>query len=680
MATVELAEVSKSIRSAMGESAGQFKQAAAASVGNLSKVVKDIASNFAAQRRDITELHNSIQESEYIAQSNSDKLDRVFQESLGIQTSMLSEMRIVSKNISILNRSIDSMNTNLSNNLVGNGGGNILSSLTTGFGDVSGAIAGLVIGGAAAYGLTQMTGGGGGGPTGPGLGESGSSSEAMSFFESKGWSKEQAAGIVGNLQTESGKTLKTNAVGDNGQAYGIAQWHPDRQAKFQQVMGIPIRQSNFKQQLEFVQWELMNSEKRAGEMLKAAGTAIEAARAVDYGYERSTHQHLGQRMANAVALAKGSSSEATPSSTTPSTTTSQGASPDATRVNAPSEAIPSATSPRVESMAKEGGHGPISGAGHEHAEKVEGSAPLPSGDVVALGHALEKMGMRISEHPSFGGVKPVHKGKAHYEGRAIDINFGTGKTEASDPVLGAKFDSLANQLTKLGYKVYWRESGPYAAAGHNNHLHAEIPKGGAPSVPDTYQIAGSPEQRAMQGATPLSGAAAAPPAASAGAPSAAPTAEPVSQAPMTQATMASAIGANVPGQLMGMLGGMLPGGMGGILGGLMPLVTSALQGLESTPNPLAELTPVTTVANQNAQLVKESAVQTQATQETAQLQTVETARNVPSNTSGNVKLASGDQSGYAYNMPGDVGWPDWAALIGGNHWEEMKSYKKNMWG
>ena len=99
---------------------------------------------------------------------------------------------------------------------------------------------------------------------GPGVGETGSSNEAMDFFQKRGWTKEQAAGIVGNLQAESGADLKTNAVGDGGKAYGIAQWHPDRQAMFEKLYGKPIRQSTFKEQLEFVDWELNNTEKAAG--------------------------------------------------------------------------------------------------------------------------------------------------------------------------------------------------------------------------------------------------------------------------------------------------------------------------------------------------------------------------------------------------------------------------------
>ena len=138
-----------------------------------------------------------------------------------------------------------------------------------------------------------------------GYGESGSSKEAMNYFQSQGWSKEQSAGIVGNLQVESGGSLKTNAVGDNGNAYGIAQWHPDRQARFKEIMGIDIRESNFKQQLAFIDWELKNSEKNAGNELKKASTASEAAHIVDASYERSNRSARRQRVANAIALVEG---------------------------------------------------------------------------------------------------------------------------------------------------------------------------------------------------------------------------------------------------------------------------------------------------------------------------------------------------------------------------------------
>jgi hypothetical protein len=100
-----------------------------------------------------------------------------------------------------------------------------------------------------------------------------------------------------------------------------------------------------------------------------------------------------------------------------------------------------------------------------------GGGNVPSGDIVGMGKWLESQGIRISEHPAFGGVNPVHKGRSHYEGRSIDVNVGTGMMEANDPVWGPKFDEIAEQAKAAGYNVIWRQ------AGHFNHMHIEIPGG-----------------------------------------------------------------------------------------------------------------------------------------------------------------------------------------------------------
>jgi hypothetical protein len=149
--------------------------------------------------------------------------------------------------------------------------------------------------------------------------------EAMQFFQSKGWTREQAAGIVGNLQVESGNfapdVVSGRRKGDGGKAVGIAQWHPPRQATFQRVMGKPVEGSSLKEQLEFVNWELNNTEKRAGNILRTMTDAAQAAEAVDKFYERSSGAHRTQRVANARSLAGGqnaSSTPAQPSGTTPS--------------------------------------------------------------------------------------------------------------------------------------------------------------------------------------------------------------------------------------------------------------------------------------------------------------------------------------------------------------------------
>jgi LAS superfamily LD-carboxypeptidase LdcB len=140
--------------------------------------------------------------------------------------------------------------------------------------------------------------------------ETGDATRAMQSFVADGWTKEQAAGIVGNLQAESGPNLKTDSVGDNGKAYGIAQWHPDRQAKFKEVYKKDIREAGFEEQLAFIKWELANSEARAGRLLRQAKTAAEAAQIMDRFYERSSGQHTAQRIANAENLSKNSPSTA----------------------------------------------------------------------------------------------------------------------------------------------------------------------------------------------------------------------------------------------------------------------------------------------------------------------------------------------------------------------------------
>lgn len=113
----------------------------------------------------------------------------------------------------------------------------------------------------------------------------GSADSAMAFFMRMGWSKEQAAGIVANLRHES--NFNPSASGDSGKAYGIAQWHPDRQANFAKWAGKDIRNSTLEEQMAFVHYELTKgSEQKAGALLKAAGNARQAGDIVSRYYER----------------------------------------------------------------------------------------------------------------------------------------------------------------------------------------------------------------------------------------------------------------------------------------------------------------------------------------------------------------------------------------------------------
>lgn len=108
---------------------------------------------------------------------------------------------------------------------------------------------------------------------------------ALDYFTKRGWTKAQAAGMVVNLSKESG--LNPHAIGDNGRAYGIGQWHAARQAAFKAWAGHDIRLSNLTEQLAFMQHELtQGTETAAGSLLKSAKTAAQAGAIVSKFYER----------------------------------------------------------------------------------------------------------------------------------------------------------------------------------------------------------------------------------------------------------------------------------------------------------------------------------------------------------------------------------------------------------
>lgn len=125
-----------------------------------------------------------------------------------------------------------------------------------------------------------------------------------------GWTKEQAQGISANLQRESGGN--PSAVGDNGKAYGLAQWHPDRQANFEKWSGHSIQGSSRDEQLAFVNYELrQGSEQRAGRALSGASDPGEAASIVSRLYERPADGDGESKKRAALASAMGAPGAAT---------------------------------------------------------------------------------------------------------------------------------------------------------------------------------------------------------------------------------------------------------------------------------------------------------------------------------------------------------------------------------
>lgn len=160
-------------------------------------------------------------------------------------------------------------------------------------------------------------------------------SDAIAKFEKMGWSRAQAVGIVNNLQAESGGKLDHRAVGDNGTAFGVAQWRNERVDMFKQVMGVALSESTRDQQYAFVDWELRNTHKGAGDKLKAAKTVEDASRVVttDFEIPAQKEKKAEERAAVATELGRLAQAQALKNGALASVGAAQAAQPTAQSVN-----------------------------------------------------------------------------------------------------------------------------------------------------------------------------------------------------------------------------------------------------------------------------------------------------------------------------------------------------------
>lgn len=279
----------------IGSENNQFRQVAAQQNTSISRFIKDISKMFSSQGKQQNEISGSLNDLQQVTAGTGQKVDQtnnLLQESISVQTQTLNEIKNLSSTILKL---IQPLGGSEQDSSFGSTFMNMAGGAAIGAG-IAGAT-GLMMGGLGNLNTQTLSGAGI-----AGAGSSEYANQAMEYFQSKGWTKEQAAGIVGNLQAESGKDLNPYLPGDGGKAFGVAQWHPDRQAKFQNVFGKPLSKASFQEQIEFVQWELENDEKEAANMLRQARTASEAAVIVDKHYERSSGLHTAKRIANAEAL------------------------------------------------------------------------------------------------------------------------------------------------------------------------------------------------------------------------------------------------------------------------------------------------------------------------------------------------------------------------------------------
>tara|TARA_R100000406_G_scaffold25208_1_gene16131 strand:- start:11 stop:2380 length:2370 start_codon:yes stop_codon:yes gene_type:complete len=139
-----------------------------------------------------------------------------------------------------------------------------------------------------------------------------------------------------------------------------------------------------------------------------------------------------------------------------------------------------------------------------------------SNDIVSIGKDLIGKGFSVAEHPDFtktptasggsytpgeGTVSNVHKGRGHYEGRAIDVTDWRGSLEDSKARYRSVLDSIYND-GNMGNKLLIHDSwgiadasgkdGP-GAHGHPQHMHIEVRDAGGKIGKGLFANLGGPE-------------------------------------------------------------------------------------------------------------------------------------------------------------------------------------------
>ncbi len=147
---------------------------------------------------------------------------------------------------------------------------------------------------------------------------------AFNFYVSQGLEPHQAAGIVGNLQGESGQNLNPAAINkgdgrDGSDSIGIAQWNgPRAEALKAYAASKGTDWTDLNTQLEFLHSELKGPEAKAYAGLTAAKTPEEAGQAM-LAFERpkdwnkpGAHPERAQYAARAYGTYAGQSGQSVP--------------------------------------------------------------------------------------------------------------------------------------------------------------------------------------------------------------------------------------------------------------------------------------------------------------------------------------------------------------------------------
>ena len=117
------------------------------------------------------------------------------------------------------------------------------------------------------------------------------------YYADKGLSEQQIAGIMSNINAESG--FDANSVGDGGTSYGLFQHHADRKAALFKYAG--TNKPSVAQQLDFSWQELNGPYQGTLNNIRSSSTAAQSAAAFTIGYEIPANKYQQAKLRSDLA-------------------------------------------------------------------------------------------------------------------------------------------------------------------------------------------------------------------------------------------------------------------------------------------------------------------------------------------------------------------------------------------
>lgn len=691
MEAAELRQVSQSISNSIGGNIGQFRRATEEHERSLFKIVKDLSSSMAAQRRELAGLSNTFDEILDNESNQTEKMNQtnsLLQDSISLQSQTVAEMKNLVFGIKDLGESISYLvyNNNSPFNTLGKSLGDVITGGLGGLGNIIKGVGLLGGAGLAGAGIGYMASGGGAQLQGGG---DYTPEKAASLIRKAGGSAEEATLLGAISQPESsGNPMAHNfnpKTGDD--SYGLWQINllgkmgPERMKKF----GLSRPE------------DLYNPETNARVALQMYR---ERGNAEDWStYKKGSHLRYIEAAKKGATGNTTATQTATPTTPSSATDTTAQATPVSQTPVTPSVTPTSATT-------AEHGHGHegiISSAGKGSNDAASAKSFLQSrqggGGVGVNADKLNsefavKMANAIQQAESATGSKAVitegyrpaevqaqyyanyiqqpvpWNGQMYYPQKKGGIAAPPGRSRHQR---GLAVD-LADNPVREWLTAHAGQLGLGRVPGDPPHFQGGGPGGeelggstptsipgpltpGSSPMPDMAARQAQLESliSSMGGGVPGYGAAATPAGAEAptGAPINIPTGGMGPQAPMAAAAPMLSMASS-------MLGGM---GMGGIVGALAPMLMSAI----SSPNltPAAQMMPDLN-ALRNASIVNQSEVLSQAEDYNYKQAVINSnvSNNNESESLSGAQASMGAPTGHDYNAPWDLDFgPSWPELV-----------------